>query len=431
VVPFASNINYQVIINETTAFSVNNKFDFNLSNEEDFNLTLSIENLGNHEFDIEVEAEDNDIINLSKVYTLYPGETKEIYYEGVIPSDLTPDQYYFNITYISGNISNVTELSFDIVDNVYPEGVITAEDEVEIYQSFRIQASEIKDNIEVHDYWIKVWDPDGELTEYEHEEKDVNFETSKFGEHEVTLSVNDTSGNVFIYKRIVNVTKSKIVQLEGEVLDLGKVKAGDNEKKFVVGSLYDDIKIRVFLENVSDNSLDYYICTEVDCFDILEDESFSIEKATYIYVRVYSNNLGKASGYLRFDVPDYIDLPYKRIKFNIEFISYEVPDPIDMLMFGKYPRTCWANDTEDYDTSTYTCQEVYPIDVETGEMGTFITQEMLELYESGQERELDIVTGTIGGQSIFIWILIIILIIGGIIAYYEIYIAPKVIFLRG
>jgi hypothetical protein len=102
-----------------------------------------------------------------------------------------------------------------------------------------------------------------------------------------------------------------------------------------------------------------------------------------------------------------------------------------MDIFGKFYRHCWANDTGDYDTSTYTCQEVYPIDVETGEMGTFVTQEMLDSYKSGQERELGIVTGTIGGQGILIWILLIVLVVGGILVYYELYIAPKIIMLRG
>lgn len=430
-VPFSTNFGYQLKVNQTTDFNVIDYFDFNLSNDEDYNFTLVIENTGNHEYDVEIETENNDILDIDKTYTLHPGETKEYYFEGVIPLNLTPDEYYFNITYISGNVSKVTEMTFDVIDNVYPEGVVTAVDEVEIYQSFRVQAKEIKDNIEVDDFWIKVWDSDGDVTEYEHGEDDISYETKKFGEHEVTLSVNDTSGNVFIYKRIVNVTKSKILQLENEVLNLGKVKVGDKDRMFLVATLYDNIKIGVTLENVSDNSLDYYICTDVDCFDVLEGETFDVEKATYIYVHVYSNSLDKASGYLRFTAPDWIELPYNRLKFNIEFITYDIPDPIDMEMFGQYERHCWANDTGEYETSTYTCQEVYPIDVETGEMGTYVTQKMLDQYEHGQERELEVVGGTIGGQSLFIWILIIILIIGGLIAFYEIYIAPKLMVLRG
>jgi hypothetical protein len=429
--PYSFNTNYQVIINDTMDYNIKNSINFTLSNDDEFNFTLEVKNIGNYEFEIKIESDDNEILNLNKKYTIYPGETKELFYEGIIPLNLTPGQYDFNITYVTNSINKTTRMYFNVTDNILPECVINAPNEVEIYQPIQASIGSIKDNIKVYDYWMKVWDPDGDFTEYDHKLDNIKYNTKKFGTHEITLSINDTSGNLFVCRKKVNVTKSEILQLESDVLNLGKIKAGDNEKKFQVASLYDNVRINVTLENVSNNALDYYICTEVDCFDVLENEPFTIEKATYIYVKVYSNVIGKASGYLKFTAPDWINLPNKRVKFNIEFINYDVPDPIYMDIFGKFYRHCWANDTGDYDTSTYTCQEVYPIDVETGEMGTFVTQEMLDSYKSGQERELGIVTGTIGGQGILIWILLIVLVVGGILVYYELYIAPKIIMLRG
>lgn len=429
-VPFFDEISYSVTINKTINFNVIQSFNFSLSDGEDYNMTLAIENTGNSQFDLDMESS-GSILDIDREYAMYPGEKRSIFFNSTIPMNQTPGKYIANITYSSDSMEKKTEITFNILDKTYPEGAIVCDNEVEINKEFSVKAKEIKDNIAVSSFWIKVWDPDGDVKQYDNGKSEISQKAEKFGEYEVTLSVNDTSGNIFVAKKKINVTKSKILQIESNPLKLGKVKVDDEKKKFQIATLYDNVKISITLENVSDNSPSYYICTDIDCFEVIEGDSFTIEKATYIYLRIVSNSIGEASGYLKFNVPDYIDLPESRIRFDIGFISYSIPDPIDTIMFDKYERHCWANDTGDYETSEYTCQETYPIDINSNEMGTFVTQTMLDNYEELQKNKIDTIEGTIGGQATTIWIIIIILVSVSLLAFYELFIAPKLMWMRG
>lgn len=448
VVPFNFTVKEERTINTTSNLSTT------VNNGETKSLFLNFVNTGNTPIFVNLTST-RFLTNISTTALLWPSENRDISFYVIAPMNTTPGNYTENITVVFGD-ERFVPLNVTFEDDVYTLGIviqrqrtipvnilikdpykpnlsITNKDSIELFQDMQIDVA-ISDNINVSNFTVIVLDPNGNITSFQ-DHKRVDYSTKMMGLHEIDLIAFDYSGNRNEIRSNFTVKPRKLITLTDDMLALGKHKIG-NYSQYQLLQIYSATPVKISLGNYTITGEDSSgrIFINGNNFDekieINDNASASFNKMGYIYLGFSKLAPGRISGTLVIQSTDNtVDFGTKQVDFSIEFVNYELPQVYQGKLLGLYPRICVANDTGEYETSTYICTETYPIDINPDDMQTLVSQKALNEYDAKHGLEIADKTDEIVRmyQVAILLVLGLIFMIGFII--YQLYIWPKAFFL--
>jgi len=383
VLPGEYTINYTVAgQNKSYTFDVDHNFAWNItdiefnedqqikSGEARYLGTVTVENLGNDDVEVEIIKSGNEskmvVVQLPRI--VYVGTSVEFDVQLQIPSVVTTGLYPVVLTFQDdyGNKQNIT-LDIEVVDALKPiiESINFSTDKAFTSNEISVIAT---DNDDVVNLTLEFDDKKIYL------DKDQNLFTTnymfdKISKYDMVFCAHDKSENVVCEH--INRTFIKISALEGvqKSIRLPTVKFSSYSEHFLFNLTEDlDDGIVIQLVNVESDVIndDSYTVRIADAeggikrFDTY-DNVITIKEAGTYSLEFRSNEERKYEGLLSYDVPEYVD-PVFDTSFVVSFKDYQVTPAFSMDWSGKN-NTCAPEDTGDYDSSEMVCRVAFPVDI--------------------------------------------------------------------
>lgn len=423
-------LNQELKVLKNYNFTITNKLNTTTtikSGETEYLGSLVINNNGNVDYKVEASVKGNDsyIISVPKPLIVFRKSFVRIDVQAQIPTNFKTGNHTYELIINNSKYSYKIPLIISVVDNVKPsiQQINFSSDLAFTQNKITLLAT---DNIGVVNATMKIFN---KTLTMKRDKQLFTITTifNKLSRYNLEFCVYDSNNNKDCKSINKTFKKLKLVKIYNQTLVFPTKKVGFFAQKqlFSINKTINDsiiIKLQDFKPLSVGVKNGTYSARLIDSKGIIYkfdeyNNNVVIKNTGIVSLAVRSEVIGDFEGTIRIIVPDYVEQP-SDINFQASFKDYDIPEPFSIKWIGNNTLTCKVKDTGDLSTSYYDCNLHYPINIKPDEIAVPTTvneRKMLMNEANNVKKEFDDYKHK---SSVYISLLIVVIIIGGLISYF-------------
>lgn len=445
--PGSYDFTYQIsvadeIVNVTKSFIVLENINWTINTSTLTNQTyktgdsvffgyVELENIGNKNVEITLSKTGNKsyMLGIPQPQTLYKKSVLRLNFQLQVPTVEVPDEYDIELIIEGGDIIETIPFTITIQDSLKPniESISFSTDKVYKENDLTVIATDNNDVTRVELTYdgqtIKLVKDGNKFTIQQKFIKLSRYVMNFCAYDEINNSVCEIVNKTFIKDNVVSFDDPSLELPTKKITKYSKIHLLDINKTIPEG-----VVIQLVELNIVGGSGNYSPTVRiidqdgtVKTFSQYENQ-VKITDVGEVFLEVRSDVVSDYNGILRIILPDYVE-EVEDISFKVGFKDYDVPEDFTLPWFDDRTVICEVEDTGDLETSQYTCEMNFPIDVAKEDLSFPTTAREKSKLDTDVEVVRDELSKSKGRSATIITLLIMILIVvvGGTYFYINVF----------